>query len=70
MQISEMVGGAAQGRETETDGGGKMKKALIICKTRKTAVKRAAWACKIVKVEGGYMAFESWDDYKIWKNQK
>ena len=47
-----------------------MKKALIICKTRKTAVKRATWASKIVKVEGGYMAFESWDDYKIWKNQK
>ena len=65
-----MVGGAAQGREAEKSGGGKMKKALIICKTRKTAVKRAAWACKIVKVEGGYMAFESWDDYKIWKNQK
>jgi hypothetical protein len=50
--------------------GGKMRKELIICKTRKTAVKRAAWACKIVKVEGGYMAFESWDDYKVWKNQK
>ena len=25
-----------------------MRKELIICKTRKTAVKRAAWACKIV----------------------
>ena len=47
-----------------------MRKELIICKTRKTAVKLATWACKIIKIEGGYMAFESWDDYKIWKNQK
>jgi hypothetical protein len=50
--------------------GVKMRKELIVCKTRKTAVKRAPWACKVVKVEGGYMAFESWDDYNTWKNQK
>ncbi len=30
----------------------------------------AAWAAKIVKVEGGYMAFESIDDFTTWKNQK
>ena len=73
LQISEMVGAIEEAWKTKNktkSGGGKMKKALIICKTRKTAVKRAAWACKIVKVEGGYMAFESWDDYKVWKNQK
>ena len=34
------------------------------------AKKIATWASKIVKVEGGYMAFESWTDYQTWKNQK
>jgi hypothetical protein len=47
-----------------------MRKELIICKARKTAVKKAPWASKIVKVDGGYMAFEGWDDYNTWKNQK
>lgn len=30
----------------------------------------APWASKIVRVCGGYTAFESWSDYEIWKNQK
>ncbi len=29
----------------------------------------APWAAKIVKVDGGYMAFESIDDYNTWKRQ-
>ncbi len=28
------------------------------------------WAYKIIEVDGGYMAFESWDSYQTWKNQK
>ena len=28
------------------------------------------WASKVVAVVGGYLGFESWDDYEIWKNQK
>lgn len=47
-----------------------MKKDLLIVKTKKDAMKKAPWACKIVKVTGGYMAFESWDDFETWKNQK
>lgn len=47
-----------------------MKEKFIECKTRKTAVRRAPWACKIVKVVGGYRAFETWTDYETWKNQK
>lgn len=27
------------------------------------------WASIIVEVEGGYHAFESWDEYEVWKNQ-
>lgn len=47
-----------------------MRKEFFECKCRKTAVKRAPWACKIVKVCGGYLAFESWTDYDILKNEK
>ena len=42
----------------------------VEAKTKKQAEKEMPWASKIVKVEGGYMGFENWDDYKIWKNQK
>jgi hypothetical protein len=48
----------------------KMKTEMIQTESRKEAVNQAPWAAKIVKVDGGYMAFESVADYKIWKNQK
>ena len=38
--------------------------------TRKKAVKLALWATKIVKVSGGYLAFEYETDYNTWKQQK
>ena len=38
--------------------------------TRKEARMICPWAEKIVKVEGGWMCFESMRDYEIWKNQK
>jgi len=47
-----------------------MRKELIEAKTRKQAGKQAPWACKFIKVNGGYMAFESITDYQIAKNQK
>ena len=43
---------------------------FIECKTRKTAKNRCPWAAKIVKVCGGFTAFEFLTDYEIWKNQK
>jgi hypothetical protein len=45
-------------------------KQFIETNNRKKAEKEAPWAYKIVKVEGGYMAFEFENDYLIWKNQK
>lgn len=39
-------------------------------KNRKKALDEMPWASKIDTVEGGYMGFESWDDYRIWRNQK
>jgi len=47
-----------------------MRSEFIICKTRKTAINRAPWASIIIKVDGGYLAFESITDYAVWKNQK
>lgn len=47
-----------------------MRKTFIECKSRSTAVKQAPWASKIVKVEGGYLAFEDITDYETWKKQK
>lgn len=39
-------------------------------KNREKAMEELSWASKIVPVVGGYIGFESWDDYHIWKNQK
>lgn len=42
----------------------------INAKTAAQARKLAPWAAKIVKVSGGYRAFESIADYVTWKAQK
>lgn len=47
-----------------------MKVKFIECEKRAEAVKQAMWASKIVKVDGGYKAFESISDYESWKKQK
>lgn len=47
-----------------------MKTEMIACKSRSTAARKAPWAAKIVKVEGGYLAFASVTDYETWKRQK
>jgi len=38
-------------------------------KTNEAAKTIAPWAYKIVRVEGGWLAFESADDYHTWKSQ-
>ena len=37
---------------------------------RKKAIEEMPWASKVVAVVDGYLGFESWDDYEIWRNQK
>jgi hypothetical protein len=39
-------------------------------KNRKEVEKVAGAVVKIVKVEGGWLAFEFWTDYDIWRQQK
>lgn len=47
-----------------------MRQEFIQCKSRKTAYNRAPWASICMKVVGGFIAFESWQDYYTAKNQK
>ena len=43
----------------------------VECYANVKAVKaEATWAAKIVKVDGGWLAFESVADYNTWRQQK
>lgn len=46
-----------------------MRRELIEVTTEQEAIEQAPWAAKIVKVDGGYMAFESVADYETWAKQ-
>lgn len=43
---------------------------LVLCKSRSTAARLHPFAAVIAKVDGGYLVFQSDDDYKSWKAQK
>jgi hypothetical protein len=45
------------------------RKEFIETRTKEKAQEEAPWACKLVRTYGGYLAFESMDDFKEWKNQ-
>jgi len=47
-----------------------MRKEFIEVENRFEAIVQAPWAAIIAKAEGGYWAFESLVDYRIWKSQK
>lgn len=47
-----------------------MRKEYLDDMTRKQAEEAAPWASVIVKCEGGFIAFESVEDARIWKQQK
>ncbi len=47
-----------------------MRKEFIEAKTLVAAKKAAPWAAIVIRCEGGFWAFESWDDCVIWENQK
>jgi len=47
-----------------------MRTQMIDCKSRSTAKRLAPWAAVLARVAGGYMAFESINDYRTWRNQK
>jgi len=46
-----------------------MRQEFVECKDRRTAVRRCPWACKIVRVEGGFRAFVSVYDWWVWMDQ-
>lgn len=47
-----------------------MRKEFIQATTRRQAVKLAPWAADLIKVDGGYMAFESVGDAETFRGQK
>ena len=47
-----------------------MRQKFLEVSTAREARTLAPWAAKIVKVTGGYMAFESIADYQTWAAQK
>lgn len=46
-----------------------METEFIQCETIEEAKELCPWAAEIVEVDGGFMAFESVDDYEAWSNQ-
>ena len=38
--------------------------------SRYSVRKSCPWAAVIARVDGGFVAFESPDDYRMWRNQK
>jgi hypothetical protein len=46
-----------------------MRTQTVYALTRAQAIKEMPWACKIVRVCGGYKGFESIEDYKLAKRQ-
>lgn len=47
-----------------------MKIKFVMTNKRSKAIEECPWSTKVIKVQGGYMCFESITDYSIWKNQK
>lgn len=47
-----------------------MRTETITCRTRETAKRRTPWACRWLKVWGGWIAFESVSDYETAIRQK
>jgi hypothetical protein len=47
-----------------------MRQQFISCGSRSTAARRCPWAAQIAKVTGGFIAFESVQDYATWKKQR
>ena len=47
-----------------------MRTITVECKSRSTARRRCPWAAIVVKVEGGFLCFESFADYRVWRGQR
>ena len=47
-----------------------MRKEFFFNVSRYFVTRYCQWAAVIARVEGGFVAFESRDDYRVWKNQR
>jgi hypothetical protein len=47
-----------------------MRRDFIACSCIATAWRHAPWASTIAPVDGGFIAFESIDDFRVWSAQR
>ena len=47
-----------------------MRSKFVECKSKTIAVNECPWASVVIRVTGGWLCFESYSDYMVWKNQK
>lgn len=47
-----------------------MRQKVVFATSRREAKKECPWAAHICKVCGGYICFESHNDYNTWRKQK
>ena len=47
-----------------------MRREFVPTASRAKAKRLAPWAAIIAKARGGYWAFESVDDYRVWRGQR
>jgi hypothetical protein len=47
-----------------------MRKQFVACKDRRTAFRRCPWTAVLIKVDGGFMCFESFNDWRIWDRNR
>lgn len=47
-----------------------MRSEFVACRQRRTAKRRCPWAEFIIKAEGGFVCFQSYDAAKQWLDQK
>jgi len=42
---------------------------FLVAGSEEEVMELCPWACRVVEVEGGWMAFEDLDEYEVWANQ-
>lgn len=68
--VAAIVTATARVINNQTRRSKTMRREFVECKYRYQAAKACPWASVIAKVVGGYMCFESVDEYETWRRQK
>lgn len=69
LTILNPLGNGLDINHNNNSEGNKMRIQFLDVKTTAEAIQQAPWAAKIIKVTGGFKAFESIDDYRMFLAQ-